>query len=303
MPAGFLVVDKPEGVTSHDVVDFVRRHFRLRKVGHLGTLDPMATGVLPLALGSATRLVRYLGQSVKSYIGEIRLGYSTDTYDRTGVPSTPPVVPSVSADQLDRLAAFFHGTQSQVPPPFSAKKVEGVRSYQLARRGIQAALRPVTVQIHSIRLRLQAADLVEFELTCSPGTYVRSIAHKLGQQLSCGAHLHQLRRVAAGRFSESEAVDLEFLRRLDQSRLGSLILPMEAALDHLPSVTIDGETETLIKSGRDFSWSGPPLEAGSVVRILSRLEKLIGLAEAVAGDLRQPAGCRFHPFLVLSDPK
>src|SRR5262245_18432425 len=180
---GFLIIDKPQGMTSHDVVQAVRKHLSLRRVGHMGTLDPMATGVLPLALGKATRLVDFLKGGRKVYEGTIRLGFSTTTYDGEGEPSSEVVVPQISQEQLSQQAARMRGEQLQTPPISSVKRIGGVRAYRLARLGEPVRLPACRVSINALSFTLSAADEVEFTICCSAGTYVRSVAHDLGCNL------------------------------------------------------------------------------------------------------------------------
>src|SRR4030095_10660205 len=187
--SGFFVIDKPEGLTSHDIVQAARRHLAIRKIGHLGTLDPMATGVLPLAVGKATRLVRFLKTGARVYEGTIRLGFSTDTYDRQGRPNSAPVSSKVAQEQLSSLAIDMSGERQQVPPPFSAKRLKGVRAYTLAREGACVTIAPQLIRVEALEFRLREAHEVDFFIRCSPGTYIRSIAHNLGAKLGCGAPL------------------------------------------------------------------------------------------------------------------
>src|SRR3974377_840925 len=209
--SGFLVIDKPEGVTSHDVVIFVRRLVKLRRVGHLGTLDPMATGVLPLALGKATRLIQFLIEGTKIYHGTIRLGHSTSTYDREGRPTSNFTIPCFSSATLEKISEELLGEHWQVPPPFSAKKIRGIRAYQLARQGKSPELEAQKVQIRKLVLQKLSAEVIHLEIHCSAGTYVRSIAHEVGKRLGCGAHLASLRRLASGEFGLERAVEMERL--------------------------------------------------------------------------------------------
>src|SRR4051812_2019646 len=192
MISGVLVIDKPEGVTSHDVVNRLRLRFRHTKIGHLGTLDPMATGVLPLCLGQATRIGQYLEGSPKTYVGEMRLGFSTTTFDREGDPTSEPKIFSGSLNDILGVLGRFTGEIQQVPPSFSAKKIGGVPSYKFARVGRPIATPAVTVRIERFEITRFEPPLVSFEAVCSPGTYVRSLANDLGEQLGCGAHLTRL---------------------------------------------------------------------------------------------------------------
>ena len=202
-----LVIDKPGGMTSHDVVDRVRRILKERSVGHLGTLDPMATGVLPLLVGRYTRLAQFFEKADKTYEGEIWLGFSTDTYDATGEPSGEPRTVKVSAEEVTQAARRFVGKIEQMPPPYSAKKIAGVPAYKLARKGQAPELKPVAVEVKRFEVEF-SGDLVRFTAQVSAGTYMRTLAHELGQALGCGAHLSALKRTAAGQFDIGSAVKL-----------------------------------------------------------------------------------------------
>src|ERR1700733_11858315 len=211
---GVIVVDKPEGLTSHDVVNRMRRLANTRKVGHLGTLDPMATSVLPLVLDRATRLAQFFSSGEKTYDARVQFGWATDTYDREGAPMSEPVAPHFTRAELEEALTSFRGTILQTPPPFSAKKIAGTPAYRLARKHIAVELEPVQVRVPSL-------DLVEFDGTtaricvrCSAGTYLRGIAHDAGQRLGCGAFLTALRRTASGEFTEGQARSLEALEEL-----------------------------------------------------------------------------------------
>ncbi len=186
---GVLIVDKPAGMTSHDVVARVRRLANERAVGHLGTLDPMATGVLPLVLGRMTRLAQFYLASEKSYEGEIRFGFATDTYDAEGEPTGPPQPVGLSLDHVRAAAARFRGSIQQMPPPFSAKKIAGVPAYKLARKKKEVELKPIQVEIREFEILSLDGDRAAFRARVASGTYLRSVAHDLGQLLSVGAHL------------------------------------------------------------------------------------------------------------------
>src|SRR5262245_23422574 len=198
---GFLVIDKPHGITSHDVVHQVRRIADERSVGHLGTLDPMATGVLPLMLGKYTRLAQYFADACKTYEGTIRFGVATDTYDADGDLVGDERPASFSESELKAVLEGFVGETEQVPPPFSAKKVKGVPAYKLARKDKEVVLGPVKVRIDSLELLAWESPEARIRVTVSSGTYIRSIAHEAGRKLVCGAHLSSLRRTASGEFN------------------------------------------------------------------------------------------------------
>ena len=202
---GLLVIDKPGGMTSHDVVNRLRRITGERSIGHLGTLDPMATGVLPLLLGKFTRLAQYFSSAEKSYSGTIRFGFATDTYDAEGEPCRADHGAGAQDGRSVRAAERFHGEMEQMPPPFSAKKIAGTPAYKLARAGKPVELKPMSIRISAFEIVALEGAEARFTMSISAGGYVRSVAHELGQDLGCGAHLSSLRRTQAGVFSLTEA--------------------------------------------------------------------------------------------------
>jgi tRNA pseudouridine55 synthase len=210
---GVLIIDKPGGLTSHDVVNRVRRILQQRSVGHLGTLDPLATGVLPLVIGNFTRLAQFYTTSEKSYEGVIRFGFATDTYDAEGEPTTPSQAVTLNLDQVVALAAAFHGVIDQMPPPFSAKKIHGVPAYKLARKKKEVVLQSVQVEIKEFEILAVEGDRARFRARVASGTYMRSVAHEMGQKLGCGAHLESLRRTAVAEFTIENAHTLEELEQ------------------------------------------------------------------------------------------
>lgn len=230
---GALLVDKPPGPTSHDVVDAVRRRFGIKKVGHCGTLDPNATGLLVLVLGKGTKLAEKLTAEDKVYEGRIKFGETTDTYDADGrVVETKPV-PPLTVEQLNELAAAFLGDQMQTPPMVSAVKKGGVPLYKLARKGVEVERPPRLVHIYSFRFSDYTEPFGTFRLACTKGTYVRTIAHELGQKIGCGAHLHSLRRIASGRFNLADALPLEQVLKLSQPELERRVIPFLKLLAEL----------------------------------------------------------------------
>ncbi len=255
---GFLIVDKPAGITSHDVVDAVRRIAGTRRVGHAGTLDPMATGVLVLALGAATRLVQFIDGSDKTYRATLRLGETTTTYDADGdLVERRPV--TVNQADIEAALAGFLGDITQIPPMYSAVKVKGQKLYKLARQGkeIERAPRPVT--IHRLDVLAWALPNLTIEVVCSAGTYIRSLAHDLGQRLGCGAHLTALIRTAAGGFRLEDAHTLEALDASAQARrLAEVLLPPETALTALPVVTLTPEQEQAVRFGQAVTLDDAP---------------------------------------------
>ncbi len=206
---GVIIIDKPAGWTSHDVVNRMRRILEQRSVGHLGTLDPLATGVLPLVTGSLTRLAQFYTASEKTYEGVIRFGFATNTYDADGEPAGEAHTVTPSLDQLQKLAANFHGLIEQVPPPFSAKKIHGVPAYKLARKQKEVVLKPVQVEIKEFAILAVEGDRARFRARVASGTYMRSVAHEMGQLLGSGAHLESLRRTAVAEFDITQAHTLE----------------------------------------------------------------------------------------------
>ena len=300
--SGVLVIDKPAGLTSHDVVARVRRLLHIRQVGHFGTLDPFATGVLPLSLGKATRFAQFYLKSSKAYEGAIRFGFSTDTYDSTGQPTSSPAACHPDRGALERVAGEFTGRIMQVPPPFSAKRVNGVRAYELARRHKPVDLRPVEIEIYALELGELEADAAHFSVECSGGTYVRSLAHDLGKRLNCPAHLACLRRTAVAEFKAGQAVTLEELARLTEAgKLGSACVPLERLLPECPELVVRGREEQSVRHGRAFELAqalrpdrGRPgaAPAISLLKILSAERRLIAIARHVSGAV-------YHPDLVL----
>jgi len=291
---GVIVVDKPEGLTSHDIVNRVRKLAGQRKVGHLGTLDPMATGVLPLVLGRATRLSRFFSLGEKKYDARVRFGWATDTYDRCGTAVSPPVEPVFTRSQLEAALVPFHGTLMQTPPPFSAKKVAGTPAYRLARQNIAVELEPVEVHVFSIDLLEFDGRTAQLRVHCSAGTYVRAIAHELGLQLGCGAHLEALRRTGSGEFSQAQARALEELEGLaEQGKLGQALIPASHLLPEWPNAIVDAITAGQIRQGRDFRLSAfVELPETKYVKAVTHEGELIAIGEARLPHL-------YHPIVVL----
>jgi tRNA pseudouridine55 synthase len=303
---GVLIIDKPAGLTSHDVVNRVRRILAQRSVGHLGTLDPMATGVLPLVAGTLTRLAQFYTNAEKTYEGTIRFGFATDTYDAEGDPADAPQEVSLHPDQVVELASHFRGVIEQTPPPFSAKKIHGVPAYKLARRQKGVVLQPVQVEIKEFEILLVATNRVHFRARVASGTYMRSVAHDMGQRLGCGAHLESLRRTAVAEFTISDARPLEQLAEAvgncssaNATSLGGLPeLPetLEAFFVHprkllpqLPSVTADEPAAARIRTGRTVNL--PDLSRARQIKVFSGQRELLAIATRVAGTL-------FHPGIV-----
>jgi tRNA pseudouridine55 synthase len=291
---GVIVIDKPEGWTSHDVVNKVRRIAGTKKVGHLGTLDPIATGVLPLVIERATRLAQFYTRSDKIYEGIVRFGWSTTSYDRAGEPTSQKVEVHLTTGELEAALEPFRGESAQRPPAVSAKKVEGRRSYELARKNIAVELAPVQIHVYELTLlELNGSD-ARLRVHCSGGTYMRSIAHDLGQALGSGAHLTELRRLASGEFEIDQARTLEQLETLAaEGRLVDALVPAEKLLPGFPSVFVDELTAAQVRNGRNFPASpfraGPPAK---YVKAVTRTGTLVAIGEAVLPNL-------YHPVVVL----
>lgn len=287
---GGLVLDKPTGITSHDAVVAVRRLFSEPRVGHLGTLDPLASGVLVLLLGGATRLARFFQHRDKSYAGTIRLGFSTSTYDREGQATSPACSPVLDERELRTVFREFLGKRFQKPPPYSAKKVSGVPAYRLARKGRAVSLEAAPVVIHELELVAVDGPYVRFRARVSAGTYIRSMAHELGQRLRVGAHLTQLRRTDVGEFSEASAISLVSLAKAIREG-NPPVIPPEHLLPDFPEVGLQGTQKAQTLHGRDIAiqcdWDR--------VKLLDQEKHLIAVAERVGGDL-------FHPVVVLCPP-
>jgi tRNA pseudouridine55 synthase len=288
---GVIVVDKPEGWTSHDVVAKMRRIAKTKKVGHLGTLDPIATGVLPLVMGKATRLARFYTRSDKIYEGLVRFGWSTTTYDRAGEPTGARMDATLDPAALAAALEPFRGEILQAPPAVSAKKVEGRRAYELARQSVIVELAPVAVEVYDIQVLDVAGAEARLRVHCSGGTYMRSIAHDLGQALGFGAHLAELRRLKSGEFELEQARTIAQLESLaaDDRLLDSLV-PAAEMLPGLPSVFVDDLTVTHIRQGRNFPASPFRQQpAARRVKAISREGDLIAIGEAVLPNLYHPA--------------
>jgi tRNA pseudouridine55 synthase len=278
------------------VVARVRRLLGERSVGHLGTLDPSATGVLPLLTGRYTRLAQFYGAAEKAYEGIIRLGFATDTYDADGEPLGPSQTVKVSLEELQRAAQSFVGEIEQQPPKFSAKKIAGVPAYKLARKNQEVELKKVTVYVRRLEIHRLEGELVRFTAEVSAGTYVRSLAHELGEKLGVGAHVAELRRTASGEFTLAQAVSLQRLAEMkeqaESSRasleelLAGVALNPRWILPQLPSVTVNQETAGLIANGRAINL--PEFSPARQVKVFLGQEKLIAIASRVAGTLFQP---------------
>jgi tRNA pseudouridine55 synthase len=276
-------------MTSHDVVSRVRRITGESTTGHLGTLDPMATGVLPVLIGKYTRLAQFFGPLTKTYTGAIRFGFATDTYDADGIPAAPAELgtPLPANHDIQAAAALFRGQVDQTPPPFSAKKIDGKPAYKAARRGEMVALKPVTLMIEEFVIGPLEGEYAEFTIRISSGGYVRSVAHDLGQILGCGAHLARLRRVAAGPFTLAQAMTLEELS--DQAAAGTLEqrLPHpRTLLPELPATTADLWVAGRLRNGNAVNL--PEYSTAPLAKVFAGQRDLVAIVRRVAGTLFQP---------------
>jgi tRNA pseudouridine55 synthase len=285
---GVLVVDKPSGPTSHDVVAFVRRTLKTTKVGHTGTLDPLATGVLPLVIGRATRLARFLSSDDKEYVASVRFGAASETYDAEG-PIVERAAPACTRAAIEAALPAFRGTFAQTPPPYSAKKVEGTRAYALARKQRPVAIAPVTVEVASLDLLEFADGVARLRIVSSSGFYVRSLAHDLGEAIGCGAYLQGLRRTRAGAFGERDAVTLDALQDLGPDA-GGRIIPMDRLLSALPAVRLTEEGLRRAAHGNEIRPRDvtATVDGAGPMRLLGPDEGLVAVAERGAGGVLRP---------------
>ena len=285
---GLLVIDKPGGITSHDVVSRLRRITGEKSIGHLGTLDPMATGVLPLLMGKFTRLAQYFSAAEKSYTGTIRFGFATDTFDADGSAVGEQTHPSLTLEEIRIVASRFHGVMEQVPPPFSAKKIAGTPAYKLARAGKPVELKAAQITIRTFTITSLDFEDASFAMSISAGGYVRSVAHELGRELGCGAHLSSLRRTQAGPFTLDDAHRLEELEPLtgDLDALESLCLHPRSLLPEIPAVTGDAISLGRLRNGAQANL--PEFSQAAMVKVFAAQRDLVGIARRVAGTLFQP---------------
>lgn len=305
---GALVIDKPAGKTSHDVVEAVRRLAGFRQVGHLGTLDPLATGVLVLVLGRATRLARFYCGRRKRYDCTVRFGFATDTYDSDGEALGTDLSPVLARENLERLAGSLTGRIEQLPPAFSAKKIHGRPAHELARKKKAVELKPVNVDVYEFRLVEIDGSSARFAIECGAGTYIRSLAHELGKMEGSGAHISQIRRTAVGEFSLDQAITMgELADAAKSGMISDRVIPTEGLLAEIPRVTVLPFVEKRILNGAKFSVtiaqiqpgreilpqgsasaldSGEP--QGARLRVFNAQEQLIAIAQAVVPRTYQP---------------
>lgn len=285
---GLIVLDKPSGITSHDCVSLVRRVTEEKSIGHLGTLDPMATGVLPLLLGKYTRLAQFFGHAEKQYTGTIRFGFATDSFDADGTATSATEPLERSLAELRELAKQFHGPIDQMPPIFSAKKINGVAAHKLARAGAEVPVKPARITIHDFELLSLDGEECSFAMTVSAGGYVRSVAHELGGLAGCGAHLATLRRTRAGAFSLDQAIPMDVLKTLagDPGEIERLLPHPRTLLPEMPSVTTDEQTAGRIRNGMQVNL--PEFSDSALVKVFTSPTELMAIAKRVAGTLMQP---------------
>jgi len=288
-----LIVDKPAGMTSHDVVARVRHIVGEKSVGHLGTLDPMATGVLPLVLGRFTRLAQFYNEADKRYEGTIRFGWATDTYDAEGQPAGPEQPVKLSLKQVQQAAAEFIGEIAQYPPPFSAKKIAGIPAHRLARKGQPVELKPKQVEIKELELYDCDGQTVRFRAWVSSGTYLRSLAHDLGKKVGPGGHLAALKRTAVREFTIDDAHSLDKVERTCslhnicyRTLEDEIFIHPRLVLPEFPAVTATPETAARIRHGGAVNL--PEFSKAPIVRVFAGQRELLAIARRVAGTLFQP---------------
>ena len=293
MISGLLLIDKPAGITSFDVVRRVRRALKVRKVGHLGTLDPFATGLLPLALEEATKLAQFLLEEPKTYLATLKLGVETDTQDLTGrVTAESDRLPS--PEEVHQAATRFVGEIEQVPPSYSAVHHQGERLYKLARRGEAVEVPPRQVVIYRLEVMEAALPQVTVRVECGKGTYIRTLAHDLGRALGCGAHLVALTRLAVGAFRLEEALPLDLIeKRADLGDIHRRLIPLAQCLPRYQAVRVDRQEAWRLAQGQTLPWPEPGPAAGEKVRVVAE-----GSLVAVAAVRRQGAGQVLAPVRV-----
>lgn len=303
---GLLPVHKSQGPTSHDIVDLARKALGERRIGHTGTLDPMAEGLLLLCVGQATRLQQFLVRWEKTYHGQIRLGYATTTYDGEGEPAEPRgAVPALDRESLERLESKFSGELAQTPPPYSAKKIAGKRMYELARAGQPVIAEPKSVQVHALALEARGSDQLAVQVTTSSGFYVRSLAHDVGRELGCGGYLDCLQRISIGPYSTAQAVPqsmLESATAPEQITAHPAWTPMDRIALPFPDIQLNrgaierfvhGQEVVVLRSG-----GGEPLAIDSEVAVRSPADRLVGVG-MVQSVLARGRTIGLRPTLVL----
>jgi len=305
---GLILVNKHQGCTSHDLIIELRNILNIKKIGHFGTLDPLATGLMLIAVGKATRLSSFFLKADKTYEGRIRFGYSTDTYDSLGKPTSPEKKEWPEKEKILKVMKKLEGELNQIPPPFSAKKYKGKPLYKLARENKEFKLRPSKVFIRFFNLKKYHPPFLEFEVKCSSGTYIRSLAHDLGQILGCGAHLSELTRTEAESFKLTDAFSLKEIKKLkEKGKIKEHFIPLESLLPQFPKVILKESGTALTRNGNmvfpaDISkivhqnslQNSTPKKKEVIFRLFSQEGKLLGLAK------KEPEKNSLHPFLVFN---
>jgi len=296
---GLIVVNKPPGITSHTVVDKVRKLFKIKKVGHFGTLDPLAEGLILIGMGNATKFFDFYIKKKKLYMGKITFGFATTTYDTEGEPTSEKKAVDLKKIDIDALLAGFKGKQLQVPPIYSAKKFKGKPLYKYARenKAVEIELKPVAIEIFSLECKVMDEKTLWFRTETSSGTYIRSLAHDMGQKVGVGAYLEELKREGVGEFGLHEAYTLEELaRHVEAGEISKVVTPIEALLPEFPKIIVN-------QGGRKAVLNGMPLIPGDILRILSaessdnfRLFDDEGKLLAIAGKDKKLM--RFKPYIV-----
>lgn len=300
--AGVLIIDKSPDMTSHDVVAAVRRLLHIRQVGHFGTLDPFATGVLPISVGKATRFAQFYLKSRKSYEGTLNFRFSTDTYDATGKPTSPVQDSKPDPGRLEEILEEFTGRILQTPPAFSAKRIGGVRAYQLARNNKPVELQPVEVDVYALELWSVEGSEARFSVECSGGTYVRSLAHDVGQRIGLPSHLAGLRRVGVAEFEMKNAITLEELGRLvDQGEVAKALILPGTLLPGFPELVVRGREEKNIRHGHSFELArAPGLRRTKTENSAAPLLKIFNAERQLIAVARHVSGAVYHPNFVLA---
>jgi tRNA pseudouridine55 synthase len=290
---GVVVLDKPKGISSHDAVQRLRRLLGERRVGHLGTLDPLATGVLPLVVGKATRLSQFFLRHDRAYEATIRIGFSTSTYDSDGEPTSEAQTVRLDREEVEQALEAFRGRFEQVPPPVSAKKIDGTPAYKLARKNVEVQLDAVEIEVYQLDLLSVEGDLLRISMRSSAGTYVRSLAHDLGVRLGPGGHVTDLRRTAVGDFDLSMAHTFEELELLkEEDRLEDGFVDAVRLLPEIPARRVDEMAASRILHGRDFTVLAFPSGPGAQrVKAIGPDGRLLAI-----GELRLPQ--TYHPIIV-----
>jgi len=304
-----LLVNKPADVTSYDVVRQVRKIFQVRKAGHAGTLDPFATGLLIVCLEEATKIVRYLVERPKEYVAVMKFGEATDTQDYTGTVLERREIPARASEILERIFSRVIGDIQQIPPMYSAKRVQGQRLYEFARAGDDVARAPHTVTIHEFEVLEQALPYLRFRVVCSKGTYIRTLAHDIGETVGCGAHLTELTRTRIGHFSVDDAFSLESLAQLTKRlALERRLISINQALSFLPSVELDDTAVARLTHGGQVAWPGEyptslKTEAShnDIIRVLTLHAELIALARVIEDERAGGKRWQLQPIRVLAN--